>query len=79
MIKEEVKNKIKEALNKMSCSSIEFVNGDPGKVMVKFDCETLISFKVELKEWSYSGIQINDLGEQKYKIEFKRSEEYIKS
>ncbi|QQG46024.1 MAG: hypothetical protein HYY55_03600 [Candidatus Niyogibacteria bacterium] len=72
MLKESLKNKIKEILEKMGCVDIQFSNGTENEAAVRFNCEILISFKTDLEDWIYSGIQRNDLGEQKYKIGFKR-------
>lgn len=75
MLKDELKIKIGEVLDKMGCTEIEFSNGTPSFAVVKFNCPTLISFKANLEGWAYSGIQINNLGGlQKYKIEFKKIE-----
>jgi len=73
MIKDELKIKIDAALKKIGCNDIEFSNGEMNVAVVKFNCPALISFRAELGNWTYSGIQLNDLGGmQKYKIEFKQ-------
>ncbi len=72
MLKEELKLKIKDMLEKMACKDIEFFNGQDDKLTVKFNCNPLLSFTVDFEEWKYSGIQPNDQGIQKYKIEFKK-------
>ena len=73
MIKQELKTKIEDTLSRMGCKNIEFANGVDNFTVVKFDCEPLISFKADLEDWTYSGIQLNDSGtEQKYKIEFRK-------
>lgn len=72
MLKEEFKTKIINMLKKMGCKNIDFSNGQENKATVKFDCDILLSFTIDLQEWKYSGIQLNDNGHQKYKIEFSK-------
>jgi len=73
MLKPELKIKIEEILKKMGCENIEFLNGEADLAVVRFNCVTLISFRADLEDWTYSGIQLNNLGgSQKYKIEFRQ-------
>ncbi len=73
MTKEELKIKIQDVLMKMGCTDISFSNGSEDKLVVRFNCVTLLSFKVNLEEWSYSGIQLNDSGSERYMIIFKKN------
>jgi hypothetical protein len=72
MLEELLKTKIEDMLLRMGCKSIVFSNGQPDKATVRFDCDTLLSFTVDVDPWKYSGIQPNTEGSQKYKIEFRR-------
>jgi anthranilate phosphoribosyltransferase len=72
MIKEELKKKIEDTLKRMTCKNIVFSNGEEGKTTVRFDCDTLLSFVMDTEDWKYAGIQPNDQGTQKYKIEFRK-------
>ena len=74
MLKKELQDKISDTLKKMGCTNIEFSNGEEDKAVVRFNCEILISFKTDLEDWSYSGIQLNNSGSQKYKIEFRKKQ-----
>lgn len=72
MIKIELRKKIQDALERMTCRNIEFSNGEENKTTVRFDCDTLLSFVLDTEDWKYTGIQPNDAGHQKYKIEFRK-------
>ena len=77
MLKEKLKEYITNELGQMGCKNIRFDNGDDNVAVVFFDCDNLISFRKEIPEWSYSGIQFNfkkiQTTDGKYKIEFKKN------
>ena len=75
MDKEVLQQKIRDVLKRMGCSDITFSNGEENKLIVRFNCIILLSFKIDAAEWSYSGIQLNDSGSQKYMIIFKKNNE----
>ena len=76
MLKEELKNYIISELNKMGCRNVKFSNGEDDFAVVFFDCDNLISFRQEIPDWKYAGIQLNteknDENNRKYKIEFRK-------
>lgn len=77
MLKEELKKYITDELHQMGCRNIRFANGEDNFAVVFFDCDNLISFKREIPEWSYSGIQFNfkkiEIMDGRYKIEFRKN------
>ncbi len=79
MLKEELKKYIINELSQMGCKNIRFANGEDDFVVVFFDCDNLISFKKEISEWNYSGIQFNfnkiEPMDGRYKIEFRKNDE----
>ena len=76
MLKEGLKTYIIDELQKMGCKNVKFSNGESDFAVVFFDCDNLISFRQEIPDWKYAGIQLNtekkEADEGKYKIEFRK-------
>lgn len=66
MNKEELKIKIKGILEKMNCKNINFDDSQENRLIVFFDSKEIISFKADILNWKYSGIQLaeNGVGEK---------------
>ncbi len=74
MTKEELKQKIKDILEKMGCESILFSENGENSLNALFNSKDVISFKAETPEWEYSGIQLDETEEREFKISFKKIE-----
>ncbi len=69
---QELKTKITKALESMGCSDISFLDSIDDLIVVVFNCKELTSFKMELPDWKYSGIQLDSTHTRQYKIDFIR-------
>jgi len=65
--------KIKEALEKMGCIDISFLDSKEDLIVATFDCKEVTSFVAEIPGWIYSGIHLDPSKEHQYKIDFKKS------
>lgn len=74
MTKEELKEKIKEAIRIMGGKDILFSDNGDSMVTVLFNSEEVVSFKAETSGWRYSGIQLDESKTRQYKISFKKVE-----
>ena len=69
MEKEELKQQVKKTLEELGAKDIQFLE-DGDKVIASFNWEKVVSFKVILDGWKYTGIQLDPTRERQYKIEF---------
>lgn len=72
MAKEEVKNEIEKALEKMGCTDILFLELTDETVVVVFNCKDLTSFIAELPGWIHAGIELDQTKNRQYKIKFSK-------
>lgn len=72
MDKEELKIKVKEILESMGYTDIEFSNGEESLLVVSFNAKELTSFIAELPGWNYTGIQLDTTRKHQYKIELRK-------
>jgi len=72
MDKEKLKKQVKQILEELGATEIQFPDTGPDKVIVNFNWKNVISFKASLSGWTYTGIQLDPTNGRKYKIEFSR-------
>lgn len=73
MEKGELKKQVEIILTSMGYTGITFSNGEEDLLVVSFDAKELTSFKMDLKGWTYSGIQLDPASSGRYKIEFRKT------
>ncbi len=72
MTKEQLKEKVREILEKTGCMNLIFLENGEDSLSVLFDSKDVISFKGEMPGWEYSGIQVDETGKHEFKITFKK-------
>jgi hypothetical protein len=73
MEKEQIMKKIKEILEKMGCTEVNFPDPKDDLIVVTFNCKNLTSFVADIPGWIYSGTQLDPSLSRQYKIDFKKN------
>jgi len=72
MNREEAKRVVEDALAKMGCTNVTFLEPGSDELVAVFNCKEITSFVAEVPGWDYSGIQLDQSGEGHYNIMFKK-------